>query len=78
MATTAVGDASTTFRMRPLARSVLDHTFARCGLRATVSAPVLHYRCASAPLNHHSQYHFQRYSFLKAAGRRYRRRFDRR
>ena len=38
-------------------------------------APVLHFRCASAPLNRHSQYHFQRYSFYRAAARRYRRRF---
>jgi hypothetical protein len=61
--------------MRPIARHVLDSTFNTCGLRAEVRAPVLHFRCASAPLNHHSQYHFQRYSFYRAAARRYRRRF---
>ena len=56
--------------MRPLVRHVLDGTLTRCGLRATVRAPVLHFRCASAPLNRHSQYHFQRYSFYRAAARR--------
>ena len=61
--------------MRPLVRHVLDQTLDRCGLRATLSAPVLHFRCASAPLNRHSQYHFQRYSFFRAAARRYKRRF---
>lgn len=45
--------------MRPIVRHVLDGSFAKCGLRATVRAPVLHFRCASAPLNRHSQYHFQ-------------------
>lgn len=59
--------------MRPIVRYVLDRAFASCGLRATVPAPVLHFRCASAPLNRHSQYHFQRYSFYRAAARRYRR-----
>ena len=61
--------------MRPLVRSTLDRTFERCGLRASVRAPVLHFRCASAPLNRHSQYHFQRYAFYRAAAQRYRRRF---
>ena len=61
--------------MRPLVRRVLDGALDKCGLRASVRAPVLHFRCASAPLNRHSQYHFQRYSFLRAAARRYRRRF---
>ena len=61
--------------MRPVVRYVLDKALAKCGLRATIPAPVLHFRCASAPLNRHSQYHFQRYSFYKAAARRYRRRF---
>ncbi|KOO34535.1 hypothetical protein Ctob_011067 [Chrysochromulina tobinii] len=61
--------------MQPLVEHTLDHAFDKCGIRATVSAPVLHFRCASAPLNRHSQYHFQRYSFYKAAARRYRRRF---
>jgi hypothetical protein len=60
--------------MRPLVRHVLDGSFARCGLRATVRAPVLHFRCASAPLNRHSQYHFQRYSYFRAVARRYRKR----
>ena len=61
--------------MQPLVEHTLDHAFDKCGIHATVSAPVLHFRCASAPLNRHSQYHFQRYSFYKAAARRYRRRF---
>lgn len=41
--------------MRPLVRIILRGAFERCGLRATVRAPVLHFRCASAPLNRHSQ-----------------------
>ena len=45
--------------MRPLVTHTLDHAFAKCGIAATVRAPVLHFRCASAPLNRHSQYHFQ-------------------
>lgn len=61
--------------MRPLATRVLDAAFAKCGLDATVGAPVIHFRCASAPLNRQSQYHFQRYSFYRAAARKYRRRF---
>ena len=61
--------------MRPLVRHVLDGSFERCGLRATVRAPVLHFRCASAPLNRHSQYHFQRYSYYRAVARRYRKRY---
>ena len=60
--------------MRPLVGAVLDRSFSRCGIVATVSAPVIHFRCASAPLNRHSQYHFQRYSFYRAAARRYMRR----
>lgn len=61
--------------MRPLVRHVLEGSFARTGLRATVGAPVLHFRCASAPLNRHSQYHFQRYSYYRAVARRYRKRY---
>lgn len=61
--------------MRPLVAKTLERAFTKCGLRATVNAPVLHFRCASAPLNRHSQYHFQKYSYFRAAARRYRRRF---
>ena len=61
--------------MQPIVKRVLDHTFKACELRATVKAPVLHFRCASAPLNRHSQYRFMRYAYLHAAARRYRRRF---
>ncbi len=61
--------------MRPLVAHTLERAFDKCGLRATVQVPVLHFRCASAPLNRHSQYHFQRYSYFKAVARRYRRRF---
>ena len=61
--------------MQPAVKRVLDHTLRACDLRAAVKAPVLHFRCASAPLNRHSQYRFMRYSFFRAAARRYRRRF---
>ena len=57
--------------IRPLATRVLDDAFAKCGLTAAVGTPAIHFRCASAPLNRQSQYHFQRYSFFRSALRRW-------
>ena len=52
--------------MQPLVHRVVGDALTRCGLRPVVKDPVLHFRCASAPINRKSMYHFQRYAFYRA------------
>ena len=59
--------------MQPLVHRVVGDALTRCGLRPVVKDPVLHFRCASAPINRKSMYHFQRYAFYRAALRQYER-----
>ena len=60
--------------MAPVVDAILGRAIHACGLTIDVTAPVLHFRCASTPFNRQSQYHFQRYAYYAAAARRYRRR----
>ena len=59
--------------MQPLVHRVVGDALTRCGLRPVVADPVLHFRCASTPINRKSVYHFQRYGFYRAALRQYER-----
>ena len=59
--------------MQPLVHRVVGDALTRCGLRPVVKDPVLHFRCASTPINRKSVYHFQRYGFYRAALRQYER-----
>ena len=59
--------------MQPLVHQVVGDALTRCGLLPVVEDPVLHFRCASTPINRKSVYHFQRYGFYRAALRQYER-----
>lgn len=53
--------------MQPMVHRVVGNALAKCGLLPTVRDPVLHFRCASAPINRKAMYHFPRYSFYLEA-----------
>ena len=76
-----VGDALTRCGLRPVVRDAVLHS--RCANPNPdhnpnpnpnpspnpdqVKDPVLHFRCASTPINRKSVYHFPRYGFYRAA-----------